>query len=380
MDSPGLLDSATAQTGLDDFGDPSFREGLDILVAALNEEAALNDIGRPAAEAMLTGALANRLRVIDWGNRHPDVAEEEIVDPIFIVGVSRSGTTALSHLLVNDPRNRSLLTWEARDPIPPPSPDTYDRDPRLLDARDEEEHSMLEALNPGFKAVHHDPPDMPIECVTVMAHDMVSLLYPAAFNVDSYVEWVLHRDHRPTYGYHRRVLQILQSGGVRGRWQLKTPHHGLAVETIASVHPTARFIWTHREPSVCVASTASTVRHLSGTFSDADRRRQQGALWTRVLAEMLGRTQTARDRLGDDRFVDVSYTDLVADPVGTVTRLAADLGESVGPELAAVLHAHAAEHRQHRHGRHEYDFGEFGLQREALDERFSDYRARYLDA
>ena len=180
MDSPGLLDSATAQTGLDDFGDPSFREGLDILVAALYEEAALNDIGRPAAEAMLTGALANRLRVIDWGNRHPDVAEEEIVDPIFIVGVSRSGTTALSHLLVNDPRNRSLLTWEARDPIPPPSPDTYDRDPRLLDAR-REQHGMLDALNPGFKAVHHDPPDMPIECVTVMAHDMVSLLYPAAF-------------------------------------------------------------------------------------------------------------------------------------------------------------------------------------------------------
>ena len=34
-----LMTSAIAQTGLDDFGDDSFREGLEVLVRALRDEA-----------------------------------------------------------------------------------------------------------------------------------------------------------------------------------------------------------------------------------------------------------------------------------------------------------------------------------------------------
>ena len=210
-----------------------------------------------------------------------------------------------------------------------------------------------------------------------MAHDFVSLQYNAVFNVGSYADWLLARDHRPTYEYHRRVLQLLQSGGVRGRWQLKTPHHGLAVETIAELYPDARFVWTHRDPATCIASTASITRSLSGTFSDADWSEFEGRLWSRLLGEMIDRTSAARDRLGDHRFVDVSYRELVADPVGAVRRLYADLGEAVGPELETALDAHAAEHHQHKYGRHEYTFEEFGLDRGALDERFGAYRDRY---
>lgn len=225
--------------------------------------------------------------------------------------------------------------------------------------------------------MHHDPTDMPIECVTLMAHDFVSLQFSATFNMKTYADWILARDHRPTYEYHRRVLQLLQSGGVRGRWQLKTPHHGLAVETIAEVYPDARFVWTHRDPATCIASTASITTALSGTFSDAEWAHFEGRLWPRILGEMIERTGAARDRLGDHRFVDVSYTQLVADPVGAVTRLYNDLGEEISSPLDTALRAHATEHRQHRHGHHEYTFERFGLDQDALDERFTDYRSRY---
>ena len=376
MHSEQLLDTAAATTGLDDFGEPSFRDGLDVLVEALNNEAQLNAIGGPAAEALVTGALVNRLTVTDYWNRHPELASQEIAAPLFIVGVSRSGTTALSQLLSVDPANRSLLSWEASDPVPPPRAETYHNDPRLLAAVEAEADNMLHLLNPDFKAMHHDPPDMPIECVTLMAHDFVSLQYNAMFNIESYTDWILARDHTDTYRYHQRVLQLLQSG-VPGRWQLKTPHHGLAVETIAQIYPDARFIWTHRDPATCIASTASITASLSGTFSDADWAAFEGTQWTRVLTEMIERTTAARAALGDHRFIDVDYRQLVSDPVGAVRGIYRDLGEPVDAPLETSLAAHANEHRQHKHGRHSYTFEDFGLDRDALNERFSTYRSTY---
>ncbi|MDE0608239.1 MAG: sulfotransferase [Acidimicrobiaceae bacterium] len=376
MHAEQLLDTAAATAGLDDFGESSFRDGLEVLVDSLNNEAKLNAIGEPAAEALLTGALVNRLTVTDYWNQHPELADQAITAPLFIVGVSRSGTTALSQLLSVDPANRSLLSWEAGTPVPPPKADTYHSDLRLLAAIEAEADNMLHLLNPDFKAMHHDPPDMPIECVTLMAHDFVSLQYNAMFNIESYADWILTRDHTATYRYHQRVLQLLQSG-VPGRWQLKTPHHALAVNTIAELYPDARFIWTHRDPATCIASTASITASLSGTFSNADWTAFEGKLWTRMLTEMIERTSAARAALGDDRFIDVDYRQLASDPVGAVRGIYRDLGEPFDANFEASLAAHAKEHRQHKHGRHSYTFEDFGLNRDAINEGFADYRRTY---
>ncbi len=376
MHAEQLLDTAAATTGLDDFGETSFRDGLEVLVEALNNEAQLNAIGGPAAETLLTGALVNRLTITDYWSQHPELADQVITAPLFIVGVSRSGTTALSQLLSVDRANRSLLSWEAGAPVPPPQTETYHNDLRLLAAIEAEADNMLHLLNPDFKAMHHDPPDMPIECVTLMAQDFVSLQYNAMFNIESYADWILTRDHTATYRYHQRVLQLLQSA-VPGRWQLKTPHHALAVETIAQIYPDARFIWTHRDPATCIASTASITASLSGTFSDADWSCFEGTLWTRLLTEMIERTTTARAALGDHRFIDVDYRQLVSDPVAAVRGIYRDLGEPMDTNFEASLMAHANEHRQHKYGRHSYTFEDFGLNRDALNERFSAYRGTY---
>lgn len=371
-----LLDAARATTGLDDFGDPGFRDGLDVLVEACNSEAQLNDIGRAAAEHSIVADLSNRLRVTNYWNHHPELADETFDAPLFIVGIVRSGTTALSHLLARIPGNRQLLGWEASQSVPPPTADTYWQDPRYLAAVEADADNMLYALNPEFKAIHHEMPDLPTECVTLMAQDFVSLRWQATFNIASYTDWLLDRDHVPTYRYHQRVLALLQSAHP-GRWQLKTPHHALAIEAIAEVYPTARFIWPHRDPVTCVGSASSLARSLTGTFSDGDWAMYEGQEWTRILAAMTDRAMAARDRLGDDRFVDVSYTDLVADPVGTVVKLHHDLGEELSEDTVASLTAHASEHRQNRHGRHTYDFADFGLDRDELAERFSTYRSRF---
>ena len=86
--------TATAQTGLDDFGDDSFREGLEILVRSLRDEANLNAIGEAFLYPRLVGHLSQRLQIEDWYRRRPEIDDVPIVAPLFGLGLPRTGSTA----------------------------------------------------------------------------------------------------------------------------------------------------------------------------------------------------------------------------------------------------------------------------------------------
>ena len=116
-----LIAAAVAATGLDDFGDDSFREGLEILVRALRDEADLNAAGEAVLYPRIVDHLGQRLQVEDWYRRHPEIGDVEIDVPLFGLGLPRTGSTALSFLLAQDPGVRFLRMWESGAPCPPPS-------------------------------------------------------------------------------------------------------------------------------------------------------------------------------------------------------------------------------------------------------------------
>ena len=140
-----LTQASEIAGGLSDFGDPSFREGLEVFLTSAATEGQLTEIGQAAAEGMAIGNLVNRLNVVDWHRTHPKLAETKIDSPIFLIGLPRTGTTALSHLLSVDPANRSLLGWEINQSVPPPTTATYRTDPRFLAAMDAPD--MLSMIN-----------------------------------------------------------------------------------------------------------------------------------------------------------------------------------------------------------------------------------------
>ena len=379
MDHRQLIDEACALTGFDDFGADSFREGLSVYCTSVESEAQLNELGATAVRANIVSNLANRLRIVDWARSHPEVADERIDAPLVVIGMFRAGTTFLSYLLEQDVRNRALLRWESGDSVPPPTPSTFRAGPRVEAAR--LGNAMLEQINPRLRAIHHEEPDGPTECISVMSQDFKSLSWEAISNVPTYGNWLLKVDQRSAYTYHRLALQVLQSGGVRGRWTLKSPHHALNLEALTAVYPDAQLVLLHRDPVVLCASVCSLIHTLSGTFSDADHRTYIAEHWVKMLEESIRRIDAFRSTHPDHPIVDVQYDDLMRDPVGAVESIyssAAVVRENrLDATAREAMTAYVAAHPKDSMGVHGYDLAEFGLDAAQLGERFSDYVDRY---
>jgi len=376
-----LLEQASAATyGLTDFGDESFRYGLEVFITSAATDGQLSPIGEAAVEGMVVGNLANRLRVTDWHNSNPAIGTSPIDAPLFLIGLPRTGTTALSHLLSVDPANRSLLAWEANESTPPPTTETYRTDPRFLAAANAPD--MLGMLNPAFKAIHHDPADMPIECAVLLGQHFTSLHLSTTFNLPTYMEWLQSADHTPAYRYHRQALQVLQAQ-CPGQWQLKSPVHLMDPAALSTVYPDARFVLTHRDPANLLASVCSLVQTLAGTWTDTDWRDYIRTTWPEIVASLLDNQIEFRDNQisagRGDAFIDVAYSSLVNDPIGTIASIYDQCGQDFTPEAEAAMRAHSAEHRKDKFGSHSYSLEEWELDRYALNERFSTYLDRYAD-
>lgn len=366
---------ASEQTGFDDFGPDDFREGLSVLCDSINDEARLNELGDVAVRGAVVNSLSNRLRVVDWIRRHPEIARERIEAPIVVIGMFRAGTTFLSQLLDQDPGNRALLRWEANDSVPPPSHVNFRSGPRVDAAR--LSNDTLEDLNPRMKAIHHEDAAGATECIAVMSQDFKSLSWEAITNVPAYSQWLLATDQRSAYEYHRSTLQVLQSGGVRGQWTLKSPHHAIALDALTAVYPDVRLVLLHRDPVVLCASVCSLIATLSGTFTDADHTAYVAEHWTAMLEESVKRIDAFRAAHPEHPIVDVQYADLVDDPLGTVEVLYSACGKEFDGGALDAIAAYVNDHPKGQFGTHGYELAEFRLDPGELAERFAGYVDRY---
>ena len=372
---PGqFIADAIAQTGLDDFGGHSYREGLDVYCESVKGDAHLNELGAAVVPGAIVSALANRLRVIAWAKHHPEVADEQIEAPWIVIGIFRAGTTFLSYLLEKDEGSRPLLRWEANDSTPPSTGD-HRNDPRVEAQRARSD--ALDQINPRIKVVQSEEPDGPTECISVLNQDFKSLTWEALANVPAYGEWLRTTDHQSAYEYHRLVLRVLQSGGVRGRWSLKSPHHAMRLDALHAVYPDARLVVMHRDPVVLCASVCSLITTLTGTFSDADHVPYIARHWTRMLEDSIDGLDTFRAAHPHVPILDVQYAELALNPVETMSRVYAAFDDELEGQALEAMTAHVDSHPKGRFGRHGYDLTEFGLDAAELAERFSGYVERY---
>jgi hypothetical protein len=358
--------AATAETGLDDFGDDAFREGLGILVRSLGSEARLNAAGEGFLYPRLVGHLAQRLQVEDWYRRHPEIDDVPIVAPLIGLSLPRTGSTALSFLLAQDPGVRYLRQWESTRPCPPPST-VEGRDPRIPQAAGE---------TAGTRA--HVPSDAegPMECLDLMALDFKTHIYQAFAQIPSYSAWLLDADLTSTYRYERRVLKLLQWGEPARPWRLKTPAHVLFLPYLDRAFPDARFVMTHRDPTDVILSVAGVYADIAGVFTDDLDLGYLGELNVEHWSTGMERAIAFRDGGAGDRFYDIDFRTVQADPIGEVRGLYAWLGEPVSDEFEAAMRRWWAHNAENREPSPQLDPAAFGLDLDRVRPLFADYVTR----
>jgi hypothetical protein len=369
-----LLDEARAKTGLDDFGDPSFREGLGALLELYDLPGGLTARGRRSQRRRLLGLLENRLRVAEAFRRRPEIRERAITRPLFLTGLPRTGTSALFNLLGSDPASRPLLLWEGNHPDPLEGADPRGEDPRLVALR--EALARAHQRNPEFAKIHRARADGPEECVQLLAHSMGFVQLGVEPMLSPYREHFFAEDRAPVYRYYADLLRLLDFQRPGARWLLKTPAHLWALEHLAALFPDACVVVTHRDPLECVPSYCSMMLALMGDYDAVDPE-ALGPVVLEYLARSMEHATAARSRLPSSMFVDVRYADFVRDPAGTARTIYDAFGLPMTEEVGARLAAHVAAHPQNEHGRHAYDLARFGLAEAEVLDRLRAYTTRY---
>ena len=372
----GLVTRACERAGLDDFGGDSWREGLALLVQTVESAPGVNAGGRDLVYGQFVDALWNRLRVVDYLRQHPEVAAERVERPLVVLGLPRTGTSLASYLLDQDPNRRSLLTWEAENSVPPPSPETLRIDPRCLKKKAE-----LEALAEGLKAanipmVHWDDADGPTECMFVQNQDFRAYLWEAFMPTSAYADWLMDADMTSTYAYERSVLQMLQSRAP-GVWSLKMPSHAVHIDALLSTFPDVRIVWAHRDP---FKATASFLRlnYLSRAVLGADI--DVTDVVSNVLRQLqahVARPLQARQRIGDDRFFDLHYAALLRDPIGVMRSLYEWAGDELTPSTEDAMLQWLKRNPQDRFGVQPYSLDGSGVTIGDLEPVFDQYLSTF---
>jgi hypothetical protein len=308
--------------------------------------------------------------------QYPEIAEEKIRRPIFIIGMQRTGTSILHELLAQDPSLRTPLSWEVARSCPPPKKDTYETDPRIAEV--EAQFARTDRLIPNFKTMHPLGALLPQECVLMMAHDFVSVLFQTFFHVPNYATWLQDEaDMGPAYAAHRRHLQLLQWHCPADQWVLKSPGHLWSLDTLMAEYPDACFIQTHRDPIKIISSLTSLVTMLWTMSKEQVDRQTVAREWAPYIAMALERSVKARENgiMNPGQVIDIHFGDFMADTVGTIQKIYDHFGMEFTAEAETRMRQFLAENPGDKHGKHTYRFSETGLDLDEERNRFGIIRS-----
>lgn len=379
LDADRLLAEVAAQCGLDDFGDPEIADKLRAYLSAISTEADLSQQGAMGLEALVRQLLTNRLRFHADLARHPEILDEDVSDPIVILGLFRTGTTKLQRMLSVDPTVQPLTFWRIFNPAPFPDAVPGEPDPRIAVARGYVDN--VTAMSPDFMAGHPWIADDVDEDSLLLWLTFDHLANASVGHVPSFVSRVRARPATPSYRYLADVLRYLQwqDGGRRGRpWVLKSPTHIGNLTAIFEAFPRATLVHCHRDPVVVVPSFARLFELFWGLFGNQVDPKRIGAVLLELWSAEMARNLEQRAELGPAaRIVDVRFEDIVADPIGVIREITEGHGHRLSDDAEQRMLAWERANPADLYGKHEYSLQACGLTAEQITEAFGPYINRF---
>jgi hypothetical protein len=370
-----LKNLAVEAEGIDDFGSNHFEEALEVLCRALTTDIELSPMGVVSQHTLLVQLLRNRLRVQRELIRHPEIRDLEIVAPIIVAGLPRTGTTHLHNLMSADPALRSLPYWESLEPVPPDEEREVDPGPRR--ERCDGALGFMDDAMPYFKRMHEMTTDHVHEEIQLLALAFNTMLFESVVPLPTYQAWWKATDQTADYRYLKDVLRVLTHERGGDRWVLKSPQHLSCFPVLAEVFPDATFVVTHRDPSAVTLSMATMVAYACRMNLAHPDPTAMGAYWRDRVGDLLADCARDRDLLPAAQTIDVGFDEFMADDVTMVERVYALAGQPFDDRARTAMQDYMATHPRGRHGGVRYDAEVLGLDRSELDAGFAAYRDRF---
>ena len=376
LDAETLHAKAAAETGLTDFGPDDYRERLDVLLTALREIDGLHGPGIVNFHAQLLQLLKNRLLLNDLLARHPEIRDIELLPPVVIAGLPRTGTTHLHNLLAAGPTFRSIPYWESVEPFPLPAERGLEPDPRK--ARMDAAVEFMNAAMPHFPLMHEMTTEHVHEEIQLLANDFSTMLFETLAHVPRWRDFYLAHDQTPSYEHlslQLKALQFLRGGR---RWLLKSPQHLEQLPVLDAVFPGVVVVCTHRDPVPVVLSMLAMLTYTARMHRSPVPVHEIAASWADRLQRMLDAFMHDRDAIPPERSIDVRFDDFMADELGVAQRLYDLAGEPLTDAARAAMKDHLLNHQRGRLGQIATSAEMFGLDEHDLPARFTRYRERFL--
>ncbi|MEO0971719.1 MAG: sulfotransferase [Pseudomonadota bacterium] len=342
----------------------------------------LHFLGRSRAQKLLLANLIKRVRLRQYLGRHPEIGDIELKRPVFLVAPPRTGTTFLHRLLAEDPAVRAPRLWETLQP-PPAEPkhrgdDAYfEQDYRVAMAR--KAIGARKRFTPNLPTIHPSSPNLPEECYGLLETTLLSHSFMFYGPVTSYLDWLDQRTHEEWVDAYREYadqLRLLQWWYPGEFWVLKTPFHLWAVDAIFEVFPDAVVVQQYRDATRCVASYCSlSAEAYKPCMLNVDLL-QVGQQALRYLGDAVARNVAARAKLPAERFIDIDFPDLMADPMACAERIYALTGRELSARARDAMTAYLAQQASsHKKDGHQYSLEDYGLEPDAVKAAFAAYNA-----
>lgn len=373
-----VIAAARELTGIEDLGpDDGWQERLQVWIDVAHESNR-TEVARMAMLNLSTKFLANRMRVYDFAAQRPEVREIEIVAPVMVAGLPRSGTSHLVNLLAADSRFRGAPLWELNQMVPGrgdgPGPDGID--PRFK--RSAATYEMAKAANPYIHSWHPMDPwrieeDIEIQAANFGGYYPEHLFQHAA----QWRDYYLKEDQTKHYEFQKLAMQVMTWFRPGERWVTKYPAHIENLPELISVFPDAVVVETHRDPVGAVISNATMHSYLARTWQHEIDYAYTLDYWRGVIERLLDAGM--RDRhLVEDQVVDVRYDKMIADNWTAVEAVYAKTGMEITDTARAEIQHFIDNNKQGRDGRIVYDLrGHFGVEPEELRKQYQGYLDHY---
>ena len=374
LNAKKIIQKSVQRTNFEGTVPESVEIGLNKLISSIQSESNVNPFGALALKGMLERAVYGRLKIEQAIKDDPSILDRPIKEPVFIIGMPRTGTTILHALLHQDPAHRSPLAWECLIPYPVATPDNKNDNPSLDIV--EREFEQLFKLVPDLQKKHYLEATAPQECLGITMFDFNSFQVLAQVYAPSYLEWFMnHSDQLQTLRFHKSFLQYLETGGVKSkRWLLKTPVHLMRLSELFEVYPDAKVIMSHRHPEKVVASAASLVSSVRSLYSDHESAHRSGKEQAEMWSESFQRFLKIRKEIDkEDQIIDIKFEDFVGDQIGMVRKIYERFNWELSDEAINNMTNFLNENPKDKHGAHNYSLEQFGLTKENITQQYSQY-------